>query len=135
MFVDIAKIRVKAGKGGDGRVAFHREKYVAAGGPDGGDGGKGGDIVFVADSHLSTLLDFRFKRKYVAPDGEMGGTNKSFGKNGENVYKGAKCENIKISIAGQRQFLHALKTIEPVLICRWCSGNRPLPEFNHFRKL
>ena len=64
MFVDKANIRIKAGDGGDGAVAFHREKYVAAGGPDGGDGGKGGDIVFVVDDNLATLADFRYKRKY-----------------------------------------------------------------------
>ncbi|MBQ5744822.1 MAG: GTPase CgtA, partial [Ruminococcus sp.] len=64
MFVDKANIHLKAGDGGDGAVAFHREKYVAAGGPDGGDGGKGGDIIFVADTNLSTLADFRYKRKY-----------------------------------------------------------------------
>ncbi len=86
MFVDVAKIKIKAGKGGDGKVAFHREKYIAAGGPDGGDGGKGGDVIFVEDPHLSTLLDFRFKKKYVAPDGEPGGTKKCFGKDGENIY-------------------------------------------------
>ena len=62
MFVDTAKIKIKAGDGGDGAVSFHREKYVAAGGPDGGDGGRGGNIVFVADSNLSTLADFRYKR-------------------------------------------------------------------------
>ena len=67
MFIDTAKIFLKAGKGGDGAVSFHREKYVAAGGPDGGDGGRGGNIVFVADPNLSTLMDFRYKRKYAAP--------------------------------------------------------------------
>ena len=70
MFVDIAKIKIKGGDGGAGAVAFHREKYVAAGGPDGGDGGKGGDVVFVVDDNLATLADFRYKRKYAAPNGE-----------------------------------------------------------------
>ena len=68
MFVDKAKILIKAGNGGNGAVSFHREKYVAAGGPDGGDGGRGGDIVFQVDDNLSTLIDFRYKRKYVAPN-------------------------------------------------------------------
>ena len=72
MFVDTAKIKIKAGDGGDGAVSFPREKYVAAGGPDGGDGGRGGNIVFVADSNLSTLADFRYKRKYAAKKGENG---------------------------------------------------------------
>lgn len=85
MFVDIAKIHLKAGKGGDGAVAFHREKYVAAGGPDGGDGGKGGDIVFKADSNLSTLADFRYKRKYAALPGENGGTSRCTGKSAPNL--------------------------------------------------
>ena len=66
MFIDKAKIKLKAGNGGDGAVSFHREKYVAAGGPDGGDGGRGGNIVFVVSTHLSTLADFRYKRKYRA---------------------------------------------------------------------
>ena len=85
MFVDVVKIKIKAGKGGDGRVNFHREKYVAAGGPDGGDGGKGGSVVFVVDDHMSTLLDFRYKRKYVAEDGEMGGKKRCFGKDAPNL--------------------------------------------------
>ena len=72
MFIDTAKIYLKAGNGGNGAVSFHREKYVAAGGPDGGDGGRGGNIVFVADPNLSTLMDFRYKRKYAAPNGEDG---------------------------------------------------------------
>ena len=85
MFVDIAKIHLKAGNGGDGAVSFHREKYVAAGGPDGGDGGKGGDIVFKADSNLSTLADFRYKRKYTAESGENGGTSRCTGKSAQNL--------------------------------------------------
>ena len=80
MFVDIAKIFIKAGDGGDGAVAFHREKYVASGGPDGGDGGRGGNIVFVADTNLSTLADFRYKRKYTAQKGENGRGGRCNGK-------------------------------------------------------
>ncbi len=72
MFVDVAKIKIKAGNGGDGAVAFHREKYVASGGPDGGDGGRGGNIVFQVDDNLATLSDFRYKRKYKAQNGENG---------------------------------------------------------------
>ena len=67
-FIDIATIWLHAGKGGDGAVSFHREKFVAAGGPDGGDGGRGGDIIFVVDDHLTTLMDFRYKRKYTADE-------------------------------------------------------------------
>ena len=85
MFIDIAKITVKAGDGGDGAVAFHREKYVASGGPDGGDGGKGGSVVFKVSSHLSTLADFRYKRKYAAQRGENGRGNKCNGKNGQDL--------------------------------------------------
>ncbi len=85
MFVDIAEIHLKAGKGGDGAVSFHREKYVAAGGPDGGDGGKGGDIVFKADSNLSTLADFRYKRKYNAESGQNGGASRCTGKSAPDL--------------------------------------------------
>ena len=80
MFVDIANIHLKAGNGGNGAVSFRREKYVAAGGPDGGDGGKGGDIVFQVDDNLSTLADFRYKRKYAAQNGEDGKTRHCAGK-------------------------------------------------------
>ena len=82
-FIDKARITVRAGDGGGGAVAFHREKYVAAGGPDGGDGGKGGDIVLKVDYHMSTLMDFRYKRKYVAPNGMPGQGSRKSGKDGE----------------------------------------------------
>ena len=85
MFVDKAGITVQAGRGGDGAVAFHREKYVAAGGPDGGDGGRGGDIIVVVDDNMSTLLDFRYKRKYVAGNGMNGAGKRCSGKDGESV--------------------------------------------------
>ncbi len=85
MFVDIAKIKIKAGDGGNGAVAFHREKYVAAGGPDGGDGGRGGNIVFKVNDNLSTLADFRYKRKYKAPNGEPGQTGRRNGKSGADL--------------------------------------------------
>lgn len=85
MFVDIVKIKVKSGRGGDGAVSFHREKYIANGGPDGGDGGRGGDVVFVADKDMRTLLDFRYKRKYAAGDGQNGTGNFKTGKRGEDV--------------------------------------------------
>ena len=85
MFVDKAVIEIKAGDGGNGAVAFHREKFVASGGPDGGDGGKGGDVVFVADDSLSTLADFKYKRKYKAPNGADGGGARRNGKKAEDL--------------------------------------------------
>ncbi len=85
MFVDIAKIKIKAGDGGNGAVAFHREKYIAAGGPDGGDGGRGGNIVFKVNDNLATLADFRYKRKYKAPNGEPGQTGRRNGRRGEDL--------------------------------------------------
>ena len=85
MFVDQARISIKAGDGGDGAVSFHREKYVAAGGPDGGDGGKGGDVVFQVDDNFSTLIDFRYKRKYVAQRGENGGARNCTGKSAPDL--------------------------------------------------
>ncbi len=85
MFVDKAKIFIKAGNGGNGAVAFHREKYVASGGPDGGDGGKGGDIVFLVDDNLSTLNDFKYKRKYKAPNGADGQGSRRNGRKAEDL--------------------------------------------------
>ena len=84
-FVDKVTISVKAGKGGDGAVTFHREKFVAAGGPDGGDGGRGGDVILAVDDHLSTLMDFRYKRKFTAGNGENGLNKRCSGKDGAPV--------------------------------------------------
>lgn len=86
MFIDKAKIFVKAGNGGNGSMSFHREKYVAAGGPDGGDGGDGGSIIFVADPNLSTLMDFKYKRKYKAENGQDGSSGNRMGKNANDLY-------------------------------------------------
>lgn len=84
-FVDIAKIKIKAGDGGAGAVSFHREKYVAAGGPDGGDGGRGGSVVFVVDTNVNTLAEFKFKKRYFAPNGEPGTTKRCNGKAADDL--------------------------------------------------
>ena len=84
MFVDRALITIKSGKGGDGSVSFRREPFVPDGGPDGGDGGRGGDVLFMADSNIKTLLDFRYKKKYEAEKGEDGRKKKQYGKSGTN---------------------------------------------------
>lgn len=85
MFVDYAKIIIQSGKGGDGAATFRREKYVAAGGPDGGDGGKGGDIYFEVDPDSNTLIDFRYTKRFKAQNGENGSGNRCFGKSGEDL--------------------------------------------------
>jgi GTP-binding protein len=86
LFIDTARIYIKAGDGGNGVISFRREKYVAYGGPDGGDGGKGGDVIFIADPNLSTLLDFKYKKRYIAQNGENGRGKNQYGKNGEDLY-------------------------------------------------
>jgi GTPase len=85
MFIDYAKIYIKAGRGGDGAVAFRREKYVPKGGPAGGNGGNGGSVIFKADRNLTTLLDFRYKKKYEAEDGDPGGSSLKDGKGGKDI--------------------------------------------------
>ena len=86
MVIDYVKISVKAGNGGDGAVSFRREKYVAAGGPDGGDGGRGGSVYFKVDSNTSTLLDFKYKKKFKAEDGKRGDGARKIGKSGQDLY-------------------------------------------------
>lgn len=123
MFVDQAKIYIKAGDGGDGAVSFHREKYVAAGGPDGGDGGKGGDIVFVVDDNISNLIDFRYKRKYVAEKGQNGGGKNCSGRNAPDlvvkVPRGTVAKEIKSG-----RILADLSTDEPAIIAHGGKGGR-----------
>ena len=122
-FVDEVNISVQAGDGGDGCVSFHREKYVAAGGPDGGDGGRGGNIVFLVDDNLSTLIDFRYKRKYVAANGANGGPNNSFGKGADDLI-------IKVprgTVVTDRQtgrLLADMSGSEPVIIAKGGRGGR-----------
>ena len=94
MFLDKAVIYIKAGNGGNGKVSFHREKYVPTGGPDGGDGGRGGDIVFVADANMTTLIDFRYRAHYRAGNGENGDGNNCFGANGESIYIKVPCGTV-----------------------------------------
>ena len=123
MFVDKAKIRIKAGDGGDGAVSFHREKYVAAGGPDGGDGGKGGDIVFVADDNFSTLIDFRYKRKYVAERGQNGSAKNCSGRNASDlVIKVPRGTVIKDAETGR--ILADISTDEPQVIAKGGRGGK-----------
>lgn len=123
MFVDQAKIYIKAGDGGDGAVSFHREKYVAAGGPDGGDGAKGGDIVFVVDDNISNLIDFRYKRKYVAEKGQNGGAKNCSGRNAPDlvvkVPRGTVVKEIKSG-----RILADLSTDEPAVIAHGGKGGR-----------
>lgn len=123
MFVDIVKIKVKAGNGGNGAVSFYREKFVNAGGPDGGNGGKGGDIVFFADDNLSTLIDFRYKRKFTAESGMNGGTKRCSGKSApDTVIRVPRGTLIKDSITGR--LLADISDSSPVIIARGGKGGK-----------
>lgn len=123
MFVDKALIYVKAGDGGDGAVSFHREKYVAAGGPDGGDGGKGGDIVFQVDDGMSTLLDFRYKKKYAAEKGQNGSGGRRTGRNAPDlivkVPRGTVVKNAKTG-----RIIADMSSDEPKIIARGGKGGK-----------
>ena len=121
MFVDIAKIHLKAGDGGNGAVSFRREKYVAAGGPDGGDGGRGGDIVFVADDNLSTLADFRYKRKYVAENGQNGAASRCTGKSAKNLVISVPRGTL-VKDAESGRIIADISSDEPVVIAKGGNG-------------
>ena len=121
MFIDTAKINLKAGNGGNGAVSFHREKYVAAGGPDGGDGGRGGRSVFAGDSNLSTLMDFRYKRKYVAPNGDDGGATNSSGRKAEDLVIRVPIGTV-VRDAETGDVIADLSNSEPVVIAKGGRG-------------
>ena len=120
-FIDIATIWLHAGKGGDGAVSFHREKFVAAGGPDGGDGGRGGDIIFVADDHLSTLMDFRYKRKYEAGNGADGQGARKTGKDGTDLVIKVPRGTL-VRDAETNEIIQDMSGSEPYVLCKGGRG-------------
>ena len=120
-WLDKAKILVKAGDGGNGAVAFHREKYVAAGGPDGGDGGRGGDIIVVVDDHMTTLMDFRYKRKYVAGNGMDGTGKRCSGKDGASLTIRVPRGTV-IRDAESGEVIRDMAQDEPFVLCRGGNG-------------
>ena len=121
MFVDKALITIKAGDGGPGAVSFHREKYVAAGGPDGGDGGKGGDVVFVADTNVNSLLNFKYKKRYFAENGQPGGTRKCSGKSAPNLIIRVPRGTV-VREAGTGRILADVSGTEPAVVARGGKG-------------
>ena len=120
-FIDKARIMVKAGAGGNGCVSFHREKYIAAGGPDGGDGGAGGNIILQVDDNLSTLMDFRYKRKYVAENGVDGMGQRKSGKDGKSlvirVPRGTLVRDLETN-----EIIQDMSGDEPFVLCRGGKG-------------
>ena len=127
--IDLVKISIRAGKGGNGFVSFRREKYVAAGGPDGGDGGKGGDIYFEVDPDLNTLAEFRYKKKYVAEDGQKGDGGHRFGKSGANLYIKVPAGTIVRDMESGRTIADLVKVGEKVLIAKGGRGGRGNAKF------
>jgi GTP-binding protein len=121
-FIDNVTIQIKAGKGGDGHISFRHEKYVPKGGPDGGNGGRGGDVIFVGDAHLNTLLDFRYTRSYNAPDGQQGGKNKCFGRDGENLIIRVPLGTVIINNANGEQMADISVENQPIVIARGGNG-------------
>ncbi|MBQ3534465.1 MAG: GTPase ObgE [Clostridia bacterium] len=120
-FIDKARITVRAGNGGNGAVAFHREKYVAAGGPDGGDGGNGGSIILQVDDNMSTLMDFRYKRKYVATNGMDGQGGRRTGKDGQSlIIKVPRGTLVRHAETGE--IIKDMSDSEPYVLCRGGKG-------------
>lgn len=124
MFADRAKIFIKSGKGGDGHVSFRRELYVPNGGPDGGDGGRGGDVVFVVDPGLNTLTDFRHVRKYKAEDGEEGGKKNCHGADGKDVVLKVPAGTVVKDFETGKVILDMSNKIEPVVLLRGGRGGK-----------
>ena len=120
-FIDTARITVKSGAGGNGAVAFHREKYVAAGGPDGGDGGRGGDIILKVDDRMTTLMDFRYKRKYVAENGGNGSGKRCTGKDGTSLVIKVPRGTV-VRDAETKEIIRDMSDDEPFVLCRGGNG-------------
>ena len=120
-FIDKARITVRAGNGGNGAVSFHREKYKPNGGPDGGDGGKGGSIILQVDDNMSTLMDFRYKRKYVASNGQDGSGARKFGKDGENLVIKVPRGTL-VRDAETNEIIKDMSDTEPYVLCRGGRG-------------
>lgn len=124
MFADRAKIYIRSGKGGDGHVSFRRELYVPDGGPDGGDGGKGGDVIFVVDPGLNTLTDFRHVRKYQAEDGEEGGKRNCHGANGKDVILKVPAGTVIKDFETGKVILDMSNKTEPVTLLKGGRGGK-----------
>ncbi len=120
-FIDTARITVRSGNGGNGAVSFRREKYVAAGGPDGGDGGRGGDIVLKVDDHMSTLLDFRYQRKYTAANGEDGSGSRRTGRDGADLVLRVPRGTV-VRDAETGEIIQDMSGDEPFVLCRGGKG-------------
>ena len=124
MFIDYAKIRLRAGNGGAGIVAFHREKYIDKGGPSGGNGGRGGNIIFSTNPNLHTLQDIRYRRLYKAENGNSGGANKRTGKSGEDLIIQVPCGTIIKDINTNNIVIDMVKENENHVVCQGGIGGR-----------
>jgi len=124
MFIDYAKIKLQAGNGGTGVVAFHREKYIDKGGPSGGDGGRGGNIVFLTNPNLHTLQDIRYRRLYKAENGNSGGANKRTGKSGEDLIIQVPCGTIIKDLNTNKIVIDMVKENQNHIVCQGGIGGR-----------
>lgn len=124
MFIDYAKIKLQAGNGGPGIVAFHREKYIDKGGPSGGNGGRGGNIIFATNPNLHTLQDIRYRRLYKAQNGKSGGANKRTGKSGEDLVIQVPCGTIIKDLNTKNVVFDMIKENENYIICQGGIGGK-----------
>ena len=134
MFADRARIFIKSGKGGDGHISFRRELYVPCGGPDGGDGGRGGDVYFVVDKGLNTLTDFRHIRKYCAEDGAEGGKRNCHGKDGEDIVIKVPAGTVIKDAETGKVILDMSNKTEPVKLLNGGRGGKGNQHYAYRRK-
>ncbi len=133
MFIDEVIIHVSSGQGGDGMVHFHREKFVARGGPDGGDGGKGGDVILVVNPHMNTLYSFKHQPKYRAEDGKKGSINNQTGRNGEDKYIKVPAGTVVYDVETGQVLGDLTDTGQELVICKGGRGGRGNPHFMNSR--